>query len=492
MATEESKRVPDFAGAVRRALDKIKDARQDKQTTRWKPRKHVAEAPVELEDAAQAVSPTLRVVAAWSWRLLLVGIATAAVLWLLSKLTVVVIPLLIALLLTVLLEPIVRLFPATPLWRTVGTVVALLVGLGLVGGLLYLSSSQIVANIGPLAAKARGGLDDAVDWIANGPLKLDQGQIEEYVRKMQNEIGSFVQSNGSRIASGALAITSSITNIVTSALMVLFCVFFFLKDGRKIWQFFVRCMPKAARNPANEASIRGWVTISSYARAQMEVAAIDAVGIGISAAVLGVPLALPIAVLVFLGAFIPIVGAIATGAIAVLVALVDQGLTVALLMLVAILVVQQIESNLLQPLLMSNAVSLHPLAVLLAVAAGGFTMGIAGAMFSVPLMAFVNTVVMYLHGYDPFLRLVYDPKRPGGAPGTLDEEIARSLEPKANNLKQAAEARNKYQGGPGAPKDVDIEVVAAAEAQKAVGEDDEASITQRAQVEQAVRSQLDD
>ena len=479
MATEESKRVPDFAGAVRRALDKIKDARQDKQTTRWKPRKHVAEAPVELEDAAQAVSPTLRVVAAWSWRLLLVGIATAAVLWLLSKLTVVVIPLLIALLLTVLLEPIVRLFPATPLWRTVGTVVALLVGLGLVGGLLYLSSSQIVANIGPLAAKARGGLDDAVDWIANGPLKLDQGQIEEYVRKMQNEIGSFVQSNGSRIASGALAITSSITNIVTSALMVLFCVFFFLKDGRKIWQFFVRCMPKAARNPANEAAIRGWVTISSYARAQMEVAAIDAVGIGISAAVLGVPLALPIAVLVFLGAFIPIVGAIATGAIAVLVALVDQGLTVALLMLIAILVVQQIESNLLQPLLM-------------AVAAGGFTMGIAGAMFSVPLMAFVNTVVMYLHGYDPFLRLVYDPKRPGGAPGTLDEEIAKSLEPKANNLKQAAEARKKYEGGPGAPKDVDIEVVAAAETQKAVGEDDEASIAQRAQVEQAVRSQLDE
>ncbi|KWZ74869.1 MAG: AI-2E family transporter [Winkia neuii] len=492
MADKETRRVPDFAGTVKRALERIRESRSEKQADRYKPRRHSAGKTVELEDAAQAVSPTLRVAAAWSWRLLLVGFAAACVLWLLSQLTVVVIPLLVALLLTVLLEPIVRLFPSTSAWRTVGTVVALLVGLGLVGGLLYLASSQIVDNIGPLAAKARGGLDDAVDWISNGPLKLDQHQIEEYVRKLQGEIGSFLQSNSSRIASGALAVTSSITNIVTSALMVLFCVFFFLKDGRKIWQFFVRCMPEGARNPANEAAIRGWVTISSYAKAQMEVAAIDAVGIGASAAILGVPLALPIAVLVFLGAFIPIVGAIATGAIAVLVALVDQGITVALIMLAAILVVQQVESNLLQPLLMSNAVSLHPLAVLLAVAAGGFTMGIAGAMFAVPLMAFINTVVMYLHGYDSFLRLAYDPKRPGGAPGTLDDEIARSLQPKANNLREAAKMRQKLQGANAAPDEVEIEVVSAQEAQKAVGEDAEVAQEDREALQSEVRTKLED
>ncbi|MGL4257833.1 MAG: AI-2E family transporter, partial [Microbacterium sp.] len=174
---------------------------------------------------------------------------------------------------------------------------------------------------------------------------------------------------------------------------ILLCL---LADGAGIWRWTLRLFPKRARPAADGAGRAGWVTVVNYARTQLLVATIDAVGIGLGAFLLGVPLAIPVAVLVFLGAFVPIVGAVVTGAVAVFLALVYNGPWIALWMLVVVLGVQQLEGHVLQPLLMGSAVKVHPLAVVLVVAGGAMIAGIPGALFAVPLAAFVNVVAVYV------------------------------------------------------------------------------------------------
>lgn len=379
---------------------------------------------VEKDEPRENVAWSLRVAAAWSWRVIVVAGALAIAGWAFSYLTMVFIPVLVALLFAVLLDPVNRFlqrklrFP-----RSLSAAISLLFGLGVVFGLLSAASTQILAQFGDLAFKVSEGVDRLMTWLSEGPLKLSATAVEQYIDSMSSEVTSFLQSNGSQLASGALSVTMSLGNVVTGFLIAMFVLFFFLKDGRRIWLWVVRLLPQAARLPIHESAIRGWITLGAYARTQILVAAIDAIGIGLGAWLLGVPLALPIAVLVFVGSFIPIVGAIVTGCIAVIVALVDQGVNIAALMLVVILLVQQIESNLLQPWLMSNAVSLHPVAVLLAVAAGSYLFSIPGALFSVPIVAFINTSMLYLHGYDKFPQLASDINRPGGPPGTLEQQV---------------------------------------------------------------------
>ncbi|MGO3309826.1 MAG: AI-2E family transporter, partial [Brevibacterium aurantiacum] len=180
------------------------------------------------------------------------------------------------------------------------------------------------------------------------------------------------------------------------AAVCLFATFFFLYDGEKIFRWVMRLLPLPAQPIATGASERGWTTLVQYVRVQVLVAGVDAIGIGIGAAFLGIPLVIPMTVLVFLASFVPVVGAIASGVVAVLVALVSNGPVSALIMLGVVLAVQQIESQILQPFLMGKAVSVHPLAVILAVTAGGFLFGIVGALFAVPLVAVLNTVVTYI------------------------------------------------------------------------------------------------
>ena len=181
-------------------------------------------------------------------------------------------------------------------------------------------------------------------------------------------------------------------------ILALFILIFFLLEGDRIWSFLVRLLPRKARAATDGAGRRGWTSMVSYARIQMFVAFVDAVGIGVGAAIIGVPLALPLGVLVFLGSFIPIVGALVTGAVAVLLALVANGRVNALIMLGIVLLVQQLESHILQPLVMGKAVSLHPVAVILAVAAGSYLAGIPGALFSVPILAVANSSIRYIAG----------------------------------------------------------------------------------------------
>lgn len=362
---------------------------------------------------------------------MVLGIAAVVVLLAFTK--VLWVPVVIATLLTVLLQPVVALLTSRArMGRGLASVLTVVALLAAVAGLLTLAGGQIARGIGDLWDQARSGLDELVSSLAG--LGLDADQLDSYLADLTGSL----QSNSGSLVSGALSVTTTLGHVLAGALITLFCLVFFLKDGPVIWTWLVRLLPDAARLPTHEAARRGWVTLGGFTRTQILVALIDAVGIGLGAAILGLPLVVPLAVLVFLASFIPFVGAIATGAIAVLVALVDQGIARALIMLAIVLVVQQVESHVLQPFLLGHAVSLHPVAVLLSVAAGSLAAGIVGALIAVPFVATLNTVVLHLRGYDKFPALGSDadglasrlarlrevPAEPAAQPAVTDEKDA--------------------------------------------------------------------
>ena len=410
----------------------------------------VREERADEGDASALVPRTLRVAAALSWRTLVVVGLVAILLWGAARLTIVIMPVAIALTVAVLLEPLVswmrrRLHFPSSLAATVG----LLVFFAAVAGALSQAAAELIQQVPQLATQAADGfhaLLDAIlhnEFLQNGPLKIDTTVLTNLAEQLGSELVTWLNTNKQSLATGALSITSSVGTLATSGLTMLFCLFFFLKEGRSIWLWCVRLMPAPARVPVHEAAIRGWSTFGSYVRTQIQVAAIDAVGIALGAFFLGVPLAIPIGVITFFAAFVPILGALTSGVIAVLVAAVNGGLTKAIIMLVIILVVQQVESNILQPFMMSNAVSLHPVAVMLVITAGSAIAGIAGAVFSVPIAAFINATVMYLHGHDPMPELATAEDRPGGPPGVLEEQIAASYSGKPDTRPYVAHAESE-------------------------------------------------
>lgn len=344
-------------------------------------------------DSSAPVLPAgVRIAAAWSWRLLVILVAVGVLIWLGSFVSTLIIAVLVAALLAGLLYPFVHWLRSKRVMAGIATAIVEIGAMLLVLGLLTLVGQQLITGFSELSDQAIAGYRQVMAWLSEGPLQLSVEQIDGAV----NSAISAVQNNSSQLLNGAAAVGSTVGNIGTGMLIALFTLVFFLMEGERIWLFIVRLFPRRARTAVNGAGRRGWNSLVSYARIQVFVAFVDAVGIGLAAFFLGVPLALPLGVLVFLGSFIPIIGAVATGAIAVLLALVANGPINALIMLLAVLLVQQIESNLLQPLVMGKAVSLHPLAVVLVVTLGSLTLGIVGALFAVPFLAIVNTVVRYL------------------------------------------------------------------------------------------------
>lgn len=376
---------------------------------------------------AESVPPSVRAAASWSWRLLLIGAALAVLLWLIAQLKVVVVPVAVALLLTVLLTPLVGwLHRRLRLPRGAAAGLAVVALVAVVGTLLGLAGRSVVRGIGDLWSQASQGVDKILDWLATGPLQLSTADMQTWVDRIQES----ASGASSSVLSGVVTGATTVGHVLAGAIIALFCTFFFLLDGRTIWAWVVGLLPRGSREHVHQAARRGVVTLGAYTRTQILVAAVDAIGIGVGAAILGLPLALPLAILVFLGSFVPIVGAVVTGSIAVLVALVAQGPGAALIMLAIVLGVQQLEGHVLQPFLMGHAVSLHPVAVLLSVAAGSFVAGIVGALFAVPIAAVLNTVVLYLHGHDKFPQLgTHDhvPVRGRGHP-VLDRAVAQVVE----------------------------------------------------------------
>jgi predicted PurR-regulated permease PerM len=343
-------------------------------------------------NAAGGVSIPVRVAAAWSWRLIIILAAVGLLGYMLSTVTVVIIPVLIAALLAGLLFPLVKWLRSKHVPAGAASGLAVLGLIGFVVGLLVLAGRQVVLGFAQLSQNVVVGTQQLLGWLEDGPLNISAETFNDWVA----DLGETVQDNSQAILSGAMSFGSTAGNLLTGTVIMLFTLLFFLMDGERIWLFIVGLFPSTARRAVNGAGRRGWTSLVQYARIQGFVAFVDAVGIGLAAFFLGVPLALPIGILVFLGSFIPIVGAVLTGTVAVLVALVAIGFGKALAMLAFVLLVQQVESNILQPLVMGKAVSLHPLAVFLAVASGSILFGIAGALFAVPIMAVLNTVLRYL------------------------------------------------------------------------------------------------
>ncbi|MFC7879008.1 AI-2E family transporter [Isoptericola sp. NPDC057391] len=368
---------------------------------------------------ADTVPLSVRAAASWSWRVLLIAAAVAGFLWLLAALKTIVVPVAIALLVTILLAPVRRTLQRWHLGKGLATAVSIVGLIVLVGGLVTLAGTSIVSGFQDLADQAVEGFRQFTTWLAEGPLKLDAEQLSQYGQQLQ---GSLVESSG--LVSGALGAATTVGHVFVGALIALFCTIFFLLDGRTIWTWLVNLLPVRARENVHQAGRRGLVTLSAYVRTQILVAFVDAVGIGVGSVFFVPALALPIGILVFVGSFVPIIGAIVTGAIATAVVLVAKGWIAALIMLGIVLLVQQAESHILQPFLMGHAVSLHPVAVVLVVAAGSLAAGIVGALFAVPLAAVLNTVLLYFHGHDKFPELGTEDHLPllrkrSQLPGTL-------------------------------------------------------------------------
>ncbi|MFE5407973.1 AI-2E family transporter [Microbacterium sp. NPDC056569] len=343
-------------------------------------------------ETSSAVPRGLRVATAYSWRLIVVAAAIGVGVWLVIQLKLLVIPLLIAILITALLWPAFAWMLRRRVPRWLAIVISVVGTLAIVTGLLWLVVWQIVRQWDSVQASTVAAVGQFRQYLIDGPLHLSEDQIDDLLAQGW----AFLQQQAELLWSGALAIGSTIGHVVTGAVLAFFILLCLLADGAGIWRWTLRLFPKKARPAADGAGRAGWITVVNYARTQLLVATIDAIGIGLGAALLGVPLAIPVAVLVFLGAFVPIVGAVVTGTVAVFLALVYNGPWIALWMLVVVLGVQQLEGHVLQPLLMGSAVKVHPLAVVLVVAGGAMIAGIPGALFAVPLAAFVNVVAVYL------------------------------------------------------------------------------------------------
>jgi predicted PurR-regulated permease PerM len=346
----------------------------------------------EVASVDEDVPRGVRIAAAWSWRLLVLAAAVYVLTWAMAQLSTVLIPVAVALLLSALLYRPVRFLRDFGAPKSLAAAVVLVGGLLVVGGTLSVVINAMVSGFADLSSNVTQGVGQIRDWLVGGPLGLSQRQIDGYIDSATRAI----TENRSTITSGALSTATTVGHVLAGFFIVLFVTFFFLRDGAQIWAFLTRFLPRGARLPMWRAGNDAWETLHAYVKATVFVAFVDAVGIGVGAAVLGVPLALPLAALVFLSSFIPVVGATLSGAVAVLVALVAKGPFTALILLLVVIAVQQLEGHVLQPLIMGRAVALHPLAVILVLATGIVLAGIVGGLIAVPILAVLNTAVRSL------------------------------------------------------------------------------------------------
>jgi predicted PurR-regulated permease PerM len=338
-----------------------------------------------------SVPSGLRTAAAWSWRLIVVLVGAYVLLRAAAYVAVVIVPVIVALLLAALLQPGAAALRRRGWPPALAAFAMLLVGLGVVAGIITLVVERFIDGFADLSEQVNAGLEQVRDYIVD-TFPVTERQLDEAIKQAQD----FFTGSSDELASGAIDTAATVGEVFTGIVLALFTLFFFLKDGRSIWLWLVGLFPADARAFMDEAARRAWRTLISYVRATVVVALVDAIGIGIGLAILGVPLVIPLSALVFLGAFIPIIGSFLAGSVAVLVALVAVGPVKALIALAVVVLVMQLEGHVLQPLLLGRAVHVHPLAVVLAIASGLLIAGIFGALIAVPIVACANVAGTYL------------------------------------------------------------------------------------------------
>jgi putative heme transporter len=348
-------------------------------------------------EPAAAIPWGIRVAAEAGWRLLVLAGTLWVLMRIISAVQLVVLAFAAALLVTAVLQPTVVRLRRLGLPRGLATAVTAVLGFVVMGLVGWFVVWQVMDNLDTLSDRVRDGIDELKRWLLDSPFHVTESQINDIAKNLSDTIGT----NTEEITSAGLQGVTVMVEVLTGLLLAMFSTLFLLYDGKRIWQWVLKLVPSQARPGVAGAGPRAWRTLTAYVRGTVIVALIDAIFIGLGIYILDVPMAVPLAVFIFLFAFIPLVGAVISGALAVVVALVTQGVFAALMVLIVVLAVQQIEGHILQPFILGRAVRVHPLAVVLSVAAGGMVAGIGGAVVAVPLVAVTNTVVGYLrwHGH---------------------------------------------------------------------------------------------
>ncbi len=356
------------------------------------PRPTTASAPVPAADSgtAKSVPYAVRAASEWSWRLLLIAAGLVLVGWLIGHLSEIVIPIIVATLLSALLHPIFRRLNAV-MPRGLAVAVTVLGTLAVIGGLMTFVGTQFADQLPDITAQVGEGIDQIRAWISD-TFHITDSQFNDYFQRAREALSS----SGSSVGQTAAAAGLTVTHFVAGFFISMFALFFFLLQGEQIWAWVTRLFPRSARAKVASSGEIAWGQLQAFCKATILVALADAIGIGLGAAILGVPFASGIALLVFLGAFVPVIGAMLSGFVAVVLALVALGPVQALIMLGVVIAVQQVESHVLQPFLLGRAVRVHPLAVILSIAAGVIVWGIVGALIAVPVAAVVNAVGSHL------------------------------------------------------------------------------------------------
>ncbi len=339
----------------------------------------------------------LKISSEWSLRLLLVGLGIVGLARALGYLRIVALPVALALLLTTLLLPLQRILVRRRLPPAVATLVVMFGAFLVLAGIGTAIAPSIGGQVSKLDTGVQDGVRKASDLLADKPFNLSRSELNQKVDDAIKQVRSNSGSLTRGVTSGAVLLGEAFTGLIVTLLLT----FFFLKDGREMWTWLVRLLARDRYPQADELGARVFTALSGYIRGIALVGLADAVLIGIALLIVGVPLVVPLMILTFFGAFVPLIGAFVAGLAAVLIALVAKGFVAALIVFGAILLVQQIEGHLLYPLLMSRAVHLHPAVIVLSLALGGVVAGIVGVFLAVPVAGSISTAIAYVQNEEP-------------------------------------------------------------------------------------------
>jgi predicted PurR-regulated permease PerM len=353
--------------------------------------------PRRKPDDGPLVPVTLQAAAGWSWRILVIAAAVTALGLLARKLELALLPLLTAVLLTGLLQPINGRLRALKLGRGAAATVTMLLAIAVLGGVGAFVVNRAAAGYPELVTQINDLISKTQDWLINGPLNLDKSSVNN----VGQDISDYLNGNQGQVFQGAVDAGRTAIDVLTALVLTFFLTIFLLYDGRNVFRWMTNGFPVHLRATVDEVGERMWETVSGYVSGTFLVAIFHGVAMGITLAIVGVPLVAPLAVLIFIGGFIPLIGAVVFGGLAVLVTLVTNGTTAAIIVLAVLLVENQIEGHVLQPFVVGRHVSLHPMAIALTLTAGAIIAGVPGAIFGVPLVAALNAAFKALKGEPP-------------------------------------------------------------------------------------------
>ena len=359
--------------------------------------------PAEVPDRREVVPEQSRVPswlatgAAWSWRLLLLAIAIYLIARVVGILYIVVVPCIAALLLTALLQPLTSRLRRAGLPNMAATWVTLLIAAIVLGGVGTLVANRVSADYPTLLAETKHTVAQVQSWLAGPPFHIKNTDIQKYL----NNIPSYLSKHKTLVEGTVVTGGKIASEFFAGLVLMLFVTFFLIKDGDRIWNWLLGAMRTGTARRMDRAGHASWLVLVYYMRGTVAVAAIHALVVGVALWIMGVPLAVPLAVLVFLAAFVPLVGLLVAGALAIVVTLATKGWVDAVVLLGILIVEDQLEAHLLQPQVVGKMIRLHPLAVILSLAAGGVLAGIPGAVVAVPIVAVITRALPELRRAEP-------------------------------------------------------------------------------------------